>query len=158
MPNSYNELIDALHNNQPIPDNYTAYYQIAAEFMPQDFASHYLLGLCRQSQNALDQSVASYQHAIELNPYFFWSYYNLGLLYWQKGNLKAAKRLWSTALQLPPQLTLQSLSTTKLMADFVNQTTSSGYNPNQSLKTGYEQALTWVKGEDSPKQSHPTAF
>ena len=158
LPNSYQDLIASLDQNQSIPGNYVQYYQVAVEFLPEDFAGHYLLGLCRQSRGEWEQAAALYRRAIDLNPYFFWSYYNLGLLYWKVGKSQEAMGMFALGLNTQPQFTLKSMTSTKLLLDCLGDRSSAGYDMVQSLKQGYQQVSRWVKGEESPEGHHPVLF
>jgi tetratricopeptide (TPR) repeat protein len=157
-PDSYVDLVNAIEGKAPIDKNYLTYFQLAAQYMPNDFASHYLLAISLHAKGDSAEAVKSYQRSIEANPYFFWSYYNLGVLLWNQGQKDQARKLWSMATRLPPELTIKSLSSTKLLTDCIQSAYSpSQHDPILSLEAGYRQALQWQQ-TTAAKELTPSLF
>jgi tetratricopeptide (TPR) repeat protein len=158
MPGTYLPLAEALAQGKPIDANYQTYYELTAEFLPQDFASHYLLALCYHSRGQAEQAAQSYRKSLTLNPNFFWAYYNLGLLYWQGGQPADARRIWGAALSGSPEVTIKSLTTTRLLGDCLKDLLPKGYDILASLRRGIENAVEWAEGESQPKDAKLTLF
>jgi tetratricopeptide (TPR) repeat protein len=150
MPDTYRELVQAIEEEKPVPDNYLTYYDAAAEFLPEDFAGHYLQGLCRLSKGQWEKAETSFRHAIEKNPYFFWAYYNLGVIYLRTGHPSQAMEIVRMAERLPPQLTLKSLTSTKLLLDCLKDPALAGHDPEAALRRGYSQIGGLSEGHLEP--------
>ncbi len=151
MPESYAQLANALDENRAIPQNYGTYFKVAAKFMPDDFASHYMLALYYQSRGEWAEAQEAYKKSLDLNPVFFWSYYNLGLMLWENDRRDMALRIWSQALKIPPEVTLQTLVSTKVLGDCAADLALRGHDINQSVVKGYSQLQQWVKDRQVPQ-------
>ena len=158
MPDSYADMANALTSGQPVPPDYLKYYERAAEFLPKDFAGHYLLGLCRYSVGRQEQAAESLRRAIDADPYFFWAYYDLGMVYWHNGQKEDARRIWALGARIRPQLVLKSLVSTKLLTDLLGDAAFAGYDTVGSLRKGYEQASLWAQGQEGPEHARPVLF
>jgi tetratricopeptide (TPR) repeat protein len=158
LPDHYAELAEALTNTKLVPPNFVTYFELTVQYLPQDFASHYLLGICYQNNKKWDQANAAYRKAIELNPYFFWTYYNLGGMYWQNQQHGMAMQIWKAAAQLPPELTLKALGSTKLLTDCLKDPAFKGHDPSQSLLQAVHQVLEWGEKRKTPEYFNPVLF
>ncbi|MBF0123150.1 MAG: tetratricopeptide repeat protein [Candidatus Omnitrophica bacterium] len=158
MPSQYKDFANALENGQVVPGSYEVYYKVATEFMPSDFAGHYLLGLCYQSQGRGEQAEEAYRKSLHLYPGFFWTYYNIGVLYWQMGQKDLAFSVWSTALKVPPQATAKAFLTEKLLNDCVMDLKAENYDPGQHLQKAYEDLARWVGEKQAPEDLHVMLF
>ena len=141
-PDHYRPLTEALEHGQPVPGNYLKYHELAAEYLPTDFAAQYMFALCAHSRGDYAQAAAAYRRAIDINPYFFWGYYNFGILCWTTGQPETARRLWAAGTKIPPELVLKALVSTKLLADCLGD-----HDPTVSLRKAYADALRWAQGQ-----------
>jgi tetratricopeptide (TPR) repeat protein len=158
QPDSYVDLVNAIEGKTPIDKNYLTYFGLATQYMPNDFASHYLLAISLHAKGHISEAAKSYQRSIEANPYFFWSYHNLGVLLWNQGQKEKARQLWLMAARLPPGLTIKSLSSTKLLTDCIESAYPAGqHDPVLSLQDGYRHALEWQQTSAANKLT-PSLF
>ena len=115
------------------------YYLKVAEFFPTMAEAHGILGICYFYTGEKEKAVEALKRAIDLNPTFFWFQYNLGIVFMSQNELLAASKMFENALKLPPQPTLQTISTSKLFTD-LRLALEGGYPIDTSLMDAYKKA------------------
>lgn len=79
-----------------------AHYELALAALPEDFSSHFYLGLALVHSDELGRAAASFQKSIELNPAFCPAYEQLGETYVQLQQFPEAEESFRKAIEISP--------------------------------------------------------
>jgi len=118
MPHSFVHLLK-LSDNQEKPDieyinNCIHYYEMIAEFMPNQPDAYGMLGFLYYHIQDIEKSIYFYKKAIALNSGFFWYHYNLGVIYFENEQFFEAVGYLSEAMQKDISMVLRMIFLSKL--------------------------------------------
>lgn len=136
----------AISDNKTVPDKIKLskcikYYNQIKEYFPQYQETYALLGFCYYHAGRIQDAIEQYQKAISLNPNFFNPWYDLGTIYFQQHQFDMATLCFVKALNTSPELTMQTILSSKLYQQFI----PSGFNPVENLKTSYAHIAYMLK-------------
>lgn len=120
--------------------NYPPYYEKLAEYMPQRFEAHAMLGFCYYYAGKSEEAIASLSRAMQLDPDYFWTPYNLGVIYFHQGRYQQAAAMLKRALSLKPEMTLKAIFSSKIYGEIIRSAKNFDYAVEQNLEKGYRDA------------------
>ncbi|MDE2221763.1 MAG: hypothetical protein KGK03_01695 [Candidatus Omnitrophica bacterium] len=102
------ELMDGYHFGKPYI--FHMYYQLTANYFPDNDVAQYLLGFCDYYMEHMDKAKRHYEKSLAINPYFFWTYYNLGVIYFRQRDYYHSAVFLNKALSVRKEIALAMLS------------------------------------------------
>ena len=150
---------------------YIDYYDYVIKYIHNATEAYGILAYCHYQLGHEKKAKEYYREALKLNNQFFWFYYDLGLLEFKDGEYKSAVEHLERAVSLPPMLTIDLLSNSRILVDFGNYEETLinsrftlmdlGKKIDSNLQAGYENsyaliALSYLYLEDYEKLKEKT--
>ena len=139
-----NNLIDALFAYGGYLNDYYVleyeksiiYFKRIIALDPENYRSHYNLGIAYFNLNRFNEALNSYKIAISIKPDYKHSYYNIGLLHEATENLEKAVKAYEKALEIDPNYVyaMHALKAVRLNLDSSLKTESKTQEIKETIK------------------------